>query len=93
MSNPTDPPAELFEHGRRLTLSQIVAMLLSRGGTEHSSVTLARNAKGVTQIEVVARTGGDGELQTLEEAEAEATEIYDRACKHYPLPTGYTRAT
>ena len=37
MSNPTDPPAELFEHGRRLTLSQIVAMLLSRGGTEHSS--------------------------------------------------------
>jgi hypothetical protein len=70
--------------GRRLTLSQIVEILLQRSPRDHSSVSLTRNAKGETQIEVVVRTGDAGELLTVAEAEAEAAEVYDRLRARYP---------
>lgn len=74
---------EPAEPARRLTLSQIVEQLLQRGSAEHSSITLARNAKGETQIEVIVRTDERGSVTTLEEAETAAVEIYDRLRAKY----------
>lgn len=79
--------------GKRMTLSQVVESLLSRGGSEHSSVTLSRNAKGETQIEVVVRTGETGGVETIVAAETAAQEVYDRLRSRYPLSTGYTGAS
>lgn len=74
------------QHDRapRMTLSQVVEKLLERGGTEHSSVTLSRNSKGATQIEVVVRTGDNGSVTTVEEAEAVAISVYERLASRYP---------
>jgi hypothetical protein len=76
-----DAPAR----ARRLTLSDVVEQLLQRGGGEHSSVTLSRNAKGETQVEVVVRTGEGDSPHTVEEAEAIATAIYARLLELYPF--------
>jgi hypothetical protein len=81
------------ERKPRVSLSEIVTMLLSKGGTEHSSVTLSRNAKGETQIEVVARTGGENGPTTLIEAEEVCVAVYDRIRRRYPLSSGLTTKT
>lgn len=78
MSTPTERP-------KRLSLSEIVEQLLQRGSSEHSSVTISRNAKGETQLEVVVRTGDAGEVQTIEQAEQHATAVYDRLRALYPF--------
>lgn len=70
---------------RRLSLSQIVELLLTRGGGEHSSVTLTRNSKGSTQIEVTVRTGETDELATVDQAAAKARAVYDELRDEYPL--------
>lgn len=72
------------EAPRRLTLSQIVEMLLTRGAGERSAVTLTRTASGDTAIDVKVRTGDDGETQTVEDAEHKAREVYERLAKVYP---------
>ena len=71
----------------RLTLSRIVEMLLTRN-TDHSSVSLTRNAAGDTQIEVTVRTGDD-DTPTVEEAEAKAAAIFDRLASAYPVADGH----
>jgi hypothetical protein len=81
----TDQP----ERAKRLTLSQIVEQLLTRGGGERSSVTLTRNATGETQIEVKVRTGDDSEVTTVEAAEAKAAEVYERLRVAYPARPGH----
>jgi hypothetical protein len=63
----------------------IIRMLLERGSSEHSSVTLARNSKGDTTIEVIVRTSDGGEAQSLAEAEALAQAVYDRLRSAYPF--------
>jgi hypothetical protein len=71
----------------RLTLSQIVERqlhALSRGGQDHSTIELSRNAKGDTQIRVSVRTG-EGDVETVEEARAKATEQYDHLRELYPI--------
>jgi len=68
---------------KRMSLSQVVEALLQRGGSEHSSVTLSRNAKGETQIEVVVRTGEAGDVTTIQEAEQAAIAVYDRLRERY----------
>jgi hypothetical protein len=71
----------------RLTLSQIVEMQLhamARGGQEHSTVELSRNAKGDTQIRVSVRTG-EGDVETVEQARMRAQEQYDHLRELYPL--------
>jgi hypothetical protein len=73
---------------KRMSLSQVVEALLQRGGSEHSSVTLTRNAKGETQIEVVVRTGEAGDVTTIEEAEAAAIAVYDRLRERYTYGEG-----
>lgn len=69
---------------RRLTLSQIVELLLTKGGGEHSSVSLARNAKGETQIEVTVRTGESEDVSTVDQAAAKAKATYDQLRETYP---------
>lgn len=72
------------ERAPRMTLSQVVEKLLERGGSEHSSVTLSRNAKGNTQIEVIVRTGENSSVTSVEEAEAVAISVYERLTVRYP---------
>lgn len=73
---------------KRMSLSQVVEALLQRGGGEHSSVTISRNAKGETQLEVVVRTGETGGLETIEQAEQAAQAVYDRLRVRYPFGSG-----
>lgn len=84
MTRPEPPAAEHHAAGQRMTLSRIVEQLLRRGSVEHSSVTLSRNSKGDTQIEVVVRTGDGSPVKTIDEAEAAAIAVYDRLRERYP---------
>jgi hypothetical protein len=68
----------------------IIDQLLNRGGGEKSSVTLSRNAKGETQIEVTVRTD-NGDVPTAEAAEVKASAIYERLCAAYVTGTGFVR--
>lgn len=74
------------ERPKRLSLSQIVEQLLTRSG-ERSSVSLIRNAKGETQIDVKVSTGAEGEAATVEDAERKAVAVYDRLRELYAPPT------
>jgi hypothetical protein len=87
------PPAEpAHEPAKRLSLSQIVELLLNRGGGEHSSVELSRNAKGETQIAVTVRTADAGDVLTAEQAMAKAVDLYDQLRSRYPMASGFTSA-
>lgn len=76
----------MTEAPKRMTLSRMVEMLLERGSGSGSSVTLTRNAKGDTQIEVVVRTGDDDHPRTPEMAAGRAKHIYDELRQLYPYP-------
>ena len=82
---PADPP-------RRMTLSNVVELLLTRNAPEHSSIDLSRNAKGETQISVTVRTGDVGGIETIEEAEQKVTELFDRLRARYPMASGHVGA-
>ncbi len=69
---------------KRLSLSAIVEMLLTRSGGQRSAVTLTRNAAGETQIDVTVRAGDDDDVATALDAEVRAVEIYDRLCARFP---------
>lgn len=88
MSTPHEPQHEpggdRQQPARRLTHSQIIEQLLQRGGGEHSSVSLTRNAKGETQIEVTVRTD-EHEVQTARQAADVATSIYNELRDAYPF--------
>jgi hypothetical protein len=93
MSEQTDTP----DVPRRLRAVDVIAdqrsmiaQLLERGGGERSSVTLTRNAKGETQIEVIVRTD-DETLTTADDAMKKARELYEAACTAYPAGTGFVR--
>jgi hypothetical protein len=73
----------------RLSLSDILALMLTRGGGERDSIELTRNAKGETQIAVTVRTT---ETRDLLEAESEAKDVYNRLRATYPLSSGYVGA-
>jgi hypothetical protein len=75
-----------------MTLSQIVELLLSRGSGDRSTVSIERNAKGDTQIGVTVRTGEDGDVVTVEDAERRALEVYERLLAKFPLPPGHENA-
>jgi hypothetical protein len=66
----------------RLSLSDILALMLTRNAGEHDSVTLKLNAKGETQPEVTARSR-DGE--DLAETAARVTATYDALCEQYRM--------
>jgi phage tail sheath gpL-like len=85
----TTDQAEPVEVARpaRLSLSEIVRLMLTRSARDYSGVTLTQNVKGGTQIEVAVRTGDD---VTVEGAEIKAAEIYDRLRERYPHTNGET---
>lgn len=72
------------EPSHRLPLSRIVELLLQRGG-DHSTVSLSRNAKGGTQIDVQVRAAPNAEFATLADAVAAAKRTYDELRRTYPL--------
>jgi hypothetical protein len=80
------------EAPKRLSLSEIVELLLSRGGGEHSSVELTRNSKGETQISVTVRTGEDDNVRTAAQAALRARAVYDDLRAAYPMASGHTGA-
>lgn len=82
--DPAGQPVAAPERPRRLTMSQIVELLLTRQTTEHSTVKLTRNAKGETQIEVSVRTGEVG-IETPEQAQTKAQQVYDHLTGLYPM--------
>jgi hypothetical protein len=84
---PSGAPLAVPERPRRLTLSEIIELLLQRSPADHSTVKLARNARGDTQIEVSVRTGEPG-LETVEQARAKAQEQYDHLRGLYPMQDG-----
>lgn len=85
MSSTHDTPELLEARRRRVTQAEVLRALLERGSTEHDSVTLARNAKGNVQIEVVVRTGNEAGVATIEEAAQLARDVYDRLVEAYPF--------
>ena len=81
--------------GRRVTQAELVRGLIeavTKTGGEHSTIKLTRNAKGDTQIEVSVRTGDSPEVQTVEDASAKATAVYDALRLVYPLSSEPDRA-
>lgn len=91
MSAPLEPHEQA--RTRRMTMTELVGLLLNRGASERSSVTLTRNAKGETQIEVVVRTAETADVQTVEDATDKAIAVYDRLRNRYPIGSGLTAAT
>lgn len=83
-TKPTPEPAA----PKRLSLSAIVELLLTKSPRDHSSVTLTRNSKGDTQIEVVVRTGDESGLLTPADVSAEAVRLYDQLRAKYPIQLG-----
>lgn len=79
------------EPGRRMTMSEVLRSMLdaqqNRGG-HSSSVTLSRNARGATQIEVTVRSGDSPAIETAADAHAEAVRIYDALRLSYPDSDG-----
>jgi hypothetical protein len=82
--SPRGEEVAVEERPRRLTMSQIVELLLTRSPADHSTIRLSRNAKGDTQVDVSIRTGEPG-LETVEQARAKAEETYEHLCKLYPM--------
>jgi hypothetical protein len=70
---------------KRMTLSQVVEHLLTRGSSQSSSVSLTRNAKGETQIEVVVRTDAELDIRTPDDAAEVAGRVYDSLRTSYPF--------
>jgi len=82
------------ETPRRLRAADVIAeqrrvieLLTQRGGGENSSVTLSRNAKGETQIEVTVRTDSHN-IPTAEAARMEAARIYVALCTEFAAGSG-----
>ena len=69
---------------RRVTQGEIIMRLLERGSSQSSSVTIARNAKGDVQFEVVIRTDPDHGIATPGEASAIAQALSDELATKYP---------
>ena len=54
---------------------------------DNSAVTLTRNAKGETQVDVSIKSSGNG-AATIEDAETKAVDVYDRMRGAYPMANG-----
>ena len=72
----------------KLSLSDIVWLLLTKQPRELSSVKLVRNAKGDTQIEVTVYPGETEEVATVFDAERIAKDIFNRLRATYPMQDG-----
>lgn len=84
MSKQPATPADA-DRPKRLTLSEIVEHLLQRGGSDKSSVSISRNAKGGHQLEVTGRTADEDGMRTVGEVAGTVAAIYDRLRLRYPM--------
>lgn len=84
--------AELTEAHKRMTLSRVVEMLLNRGSSDRSSVSIGRNPAGAIVFDVSVRTGDDGDVLTVADAEAKALKVFERLQERFPLPPGHENA-
>lgn len=94
MASPREPHdgQALEPKARRMTLSDVVERLLTRTSQgSASSVSLTRNAKGQTQVEVTVRAGETDEVTTALEAQQLAQTIYNALCSAYPTAEGNVR--
>jgi hypothetical protein len=80
-----ETPDEPATKPRRVTQGEIIMALLERGSAQSSSVTIARNAKGDIQYEVVIRTDPDHGIASPGEAKAIAETIADELAAKYPI--------
>jgi hypothetical protein len=71
---------------KRMTLSQVLEHLLTRSGTA-STVTITENTRGETSFEVAARA------ETVEDAERQAVEVYERLHARFPASRDDTAAS
>lgn len=87
-SSPTAQPAPEPRYSQARVIDRLLS-IVGRAAQDHSSVTVARNAKGAYQFEVVVRTGEHG-ADTLEQATAKAQTIVEQleAWRPYPEPEG-----
>lgn len=69
------------ETPHRISLSRIVELMLTRP-TDHSTISLSRNARGDTEVSVAVRAHGE---LTVEGAELLAQTVYERLCQFYPV--------
>ncbi|MGH2835410.1 MAG: hypothetical protein ACRDUT_00130 [Mycobacterium sp.] len=86
-------PAVLPEGHARLSLSDIVWLLLHREARPLSSVKLSRNAKGDVQPEVSIYHGDLPDGADVFEAERVCVDIFDRLSAKYPTAEGTVRRT
>lgn len=84
MSKQPVTPTEA-ERRRRLTQSEIIEYLLMRGGSDKSSVSITRNAKGGHQLEVTGRTADEEGMRTIGEVADTVAGLYDRLRLRYPI--------
>lgn len=69
----------------RLSLSDVLALLLTKPTRGEETVTLKANAKGDTQIEVTAR---EREGESLADVAERVSKVYDGLCELYPMSNG-----
>jgi len=72
---------------KRLSLSEILELLLTRERPQHSGVTLSRGRQGETLVEVTVKVGDEG-VTSPADAETMAREMYDRLTGEYPAANG-----
>ena len=70
---------------RPLSYGDIIALMLTRDSADSETVTVARNARGVFQFEVTARTRKG---ETIEEAFDRATATVGQLVARYPYENG-----
>jgi hypothetical protein len=76
------------ERTQRLSLSEILRLVLTRQVNEPSSVTLTRNASGETLIEVKVKAAEDGGAEAIEQAKDQAVELYRELRHQHPAGEG-----
>jgi len=68
--------------------ARLVAAYPPPGAHDNSALTLTRNAKGETQVEITTRTSEN--QPTVDALSAKAEEVYDRMRRRYPMANGAT---
>lgn len=87
---PETPPKP--DQPKRLTLSQIIELMLTRSAARQSTVGISRNGKGEVSIEVKVGTMDEGAIVTVEDAERKAAEVYERLHAAYAPSSGHEDA-
>jgi hypothetical protein len=78
---------------KRLSLSEILQLVLTRQVAEPSAVTISRSASGETLLEVKVKAAEDGGANAVEEAAHRASLIYEELQQQYPSRAGQDDAS